>query len=141
MLDLLRDNTSLLLGAMNLVIVIVGLVVGGIYLFRYFYADSLSGFSKTITLGIASTAIGLATHRFYWTVQRLLESYGVDFASNLYVEWSWVTLIPLVLVILGYGLHLGPFFKPTFGRFWVVYYSVMVAILYFAFTILLSGVY
>jgi len=141
MLESIIDNTALLLGAMNLVIVIMGLTVGGVYLFRFFYAQSLSGFAKTITLGIASTAIGLALHRFYWSAQRLLESYGIEFASNLYIQWSWVTLIPLIFVLLGYGFHLGPFLKPTFGKFWIIYYSIMVAILYASFVALLSGIY
>ena len=138
-LDFLTTNTSALLGAMNFMLFVVGMVAGTVYLFR-FLVGGLEGYARTISLGIAATAFGLGFQRLYWTIQRFTEKVDHSLGHALYSEWSWITLLPLSLVILGYTFHLSPFLKPAFGKYWLIHYTGMLLILYASFFILFGSV-
>ena len=108
-----------MLAAANLVVLMLSATVAGYYIYRV-VDGGLSPDAQTIAKGVALVALGLTVHRAYWSANRLLELHGADYLlTELYSTYSWITLVPLAIIVLGYGYHISPLLETFAGPYWV----------------------
>lgn len=122
------DWVASAVSAANMVVALMSLIVC-VYFSAVARSGTITGHTLKLTIGIALVSGGLFIHRVYWMVQMGLESAEVTFAQTLYSDWSWVTILPMLLMVIGYAHHLSRAMFDAFGDQWRLhYYSAVVAL-------------
>lgn len=121
------------LASMNILTASVCFLVAATMM-RDAYRRDVSDDAAIMMVGIALFAGGWGIQRMYWAVNRSLESLGNDYLlTTLYKDTSWITLIPLAMVVLGGAFLLEPLLSRLFGKAYLIKYLGV------AFSIWISG--
>lgn len=113
------DINSLLQAAAKLVVVLVSALVAVVYYSRI-RDDADHPNVARLALGIFLVATGYALNQSYWIVARIFAADGQTAVEMRMMEWGWVTLFPLAIVVVGNANHLEPVLRPVFGRRWLI---------------------
>lgn len=118
------------LAALNIIIASISAIIAITFVIKA-VRNGISMDVLTLTLGIAAYAGGWSLHRAYWAVNRTLESAGAEYTlTHLYRISSWITTIPMVIIIIGAGMILEPLLAGVYGRNWLVKYIATVVVVY-----------
>jgi hypothetical protein len=131
-----KDN-SVFFTPLNALISILGFIVAWIYGKKAYLSTNTD--VRMLAIGIAATAGGLAIQRGYWTVVRMITTIEPTYTEILYKHWSWITFIPLLIVIYGYSKHLQLAICENFGRF--SFWKYLFLIIMFYFILFFGGVF
>jgi hypothetical protein len=132
--NLIQSDNSLFFIPLNALVAILSFIVAWVYGKKAFLTKNPD--TRILALGIASTAGGLGIQRSYWTVVRAITTNHPELVEILYQHWSWITYIPLLIVIFGYSKHLQLIICEKFGKFSFWKYILLLIGIYF---ILLFG--
>lgn len=115
-------SVSSSLAAMNILTAAVCFLIAGTLIRDLFRYDT-SNEASLMTSGIILFAGGWGIQRLYWAVNRSIESLGNNYLlTTLYTSTSWITLVPMSMVVLGGAFLLQPVLSRLFGRAYLVKY-------------------
>ena len=125
-------SLSAFLGSANVLLALVSAIVCTFFVVRLRRGMYEQG-AREIVFGIILVSGGLAVHRTYWALNRVLEAHGSHYLlTALYKDYAWFTLVPLLVIIAGYGQHLSPVLRRVWGSSWPQYYGTGVFTLFMA---------
>lgn len=85
------------------------------------------GSTERLMAGVAFVAFASMIHRFYWTLWRyFLDTDQIEIAKK-FVEHGWLLTGLVVLIALGYALHLKPYLEGWLGAKWAMAVGVYAA--------------
>jgi hypothetical protein len=73
---------------------------------------------REIAAAVFYTTAGLAARSGWWWWWYLARARGWDGMADWLLEWSIVLVLPFGVTVFGYVLHLKPWLRRFFGRFW-----------------------
>ena len=111
------------IAALNLTIAIV-LTMVVVEAVRCYRGRKLSWGGRMMTIGFIISFTGWVLQRMFWAVGRMLESSGEFYLhTEVYKSYSWVTILPLFMVVFGAGFFLAAMFESKVGPSWFAWYS------------------
>ena len=114
-----------MLGAMNILLAALCGLVAGFYGWRLM-KGRIAKDAEGIALGLMLFAGGWSLQRGYWAVNRALEAMGYDYLlTSVYKSTSWITLVPMTLVVIGSGYLLAPLLQNLMGAHWLPVFLVV----------------
>ena len=123
------ENTSNL-AALSIIVAAASVVISVVFVIKA-VRNGIAPDVLTLTLGIAAYAGGWSLYSAYWAVKRSIESVGAEYLlTYVYTISSWMTTIPLVIIIIGAGMILEPLLAGVYGRNWLVKYIATVVVAY-----------
>ena len=121
------DHLPSIRTAFDWLLAIMALMTAVLYTYRIRKND-LAPEAVIIALGVIFVAIGISTNKLFWGTQRALSYLYPNFAATMREEWSAFLLIPIMIGVLGYGLHLKYNLQQWFGNRWLIHFFVISSI-------------
>lgn len=113
--NLLIQHGELLSNIGNSLWISMSLMVS-FYMFRL-WIQTKDPMVSNFSLGVFLVAIDSACHRTWWILASLLSSADQSYAS-WGVDYRGILLLPIILIALGYSLHVRTALKYKWGRMW-----------------------
>jgi high-affinity Fe2+/Pb2+ permease len=127
--------TALVVGQ-NTVWIVFSLMVASFFCWRLYHRRRKRTEADQIMAGVVLVALGSASHRLFWVTAIILDQ--IDFfdlpeKTLTLGAYAWGAI---VLVLLGYTLHLSPLLRHKLGRHWLLYTVVFAAVGWFGSAVL-----
>ena len=131
------SNDQIVLGQ-NLVWVNFALIVCVFFAVTGWNRFKAEGFSRgcRVMLGVVLVSLGCASHRAYWGLWRWYRSHGDTEAAGWFVQNADWLMLSVVVIAVGYTLHLAPLLNSVFGKLWPAWAAALAVGSFFSATLI-----
>jgi hypothetical protein len=124
MIDFFNNGIGTIRTSFDWLLGLIAFITAAFYAKRLFDKD-LAKEAVTMAIGVIFVAIGISMNKFFWGTQRVVFEANQELGLYIKDEWSFLTIVPIMIGILGYGAHLSYGMRSLFGKWWLINFVVI----------------